>query len=90
MSTYTSDIFSTVPKHNYLNLRDHLEEVPKFLDLDKSDVSKAADISKASVRYDERIPKELERLLYELATICELVAEYFDGDAKKNHPLVQS
>lgn len=69
--------------NQYLNLIQNLADVPKFLDLDKNDLSKAANIAKSSVRYDERIPAELKDLLSEIAIVCELVAEYFKGDATK-------
>jgi len=77
------NIFSNVPQKEYLNLIHNLGNVPKFLDLEKEDVSKAANIAKNSVRYDERIPAELEKLLSEIAVVCELVANHFDGDARK-------
>jgi len=35
------------------------------------------------VRFDSRIPAELRERLTEIATICELVAEHFDGDVAK-------
>lgn len=78
-----TDIFSSIPKHEHLNLIHNLADVPKFLDLEKDDISKAANIAKSSVRYDERIPTELEMLLSEIAIVCELVANYFDGDVRK-------
>lgn len=83
MRALQSNIFSTIPKHDNLDLIHNLANVPRFLDLEKEDVSKAANISKTSVRYDHRIPVELEKFLSEVAIVCELVAEHFDGDAKK-------
>lgn len=77
------DIFGTVPKTDHLGLIHNLASVPDFLGLKKEDLSKAANISKASVRYDERMPKDLEALLLEIAVVCELVATYFDGDKDK-------
>jgi len=79
-------LFKSVPSHGYLGL---LKEggSPKntadFLEFDRSDVARAIGISEASVRYDERMPKELEQRLREIAVICELVAEHFNGDTKK-------
>lgn len=83
MHEHQRNIFSTIPKHDYLNLIHNLANVPKFLDLEKDDISKAANISKMSVRYDTRIPAELEKFLSEVAIVCELVADHFDGDIKK-------
>ncbi len=58
-------------------------EVTKFLDLDKNDVSKMANIATSSVRYDQNIPKELLDHLRQVANICTLVAEAFDSDIEK-------
>lgn len=59
------------------------DEVASFLNLEKSDVSKIAGVSKVSVRYDDRIPKEVQEHLEQIANICLLVGEYFNGDAHK-------
>ena len=75
-------IFNNVPKHNYPQF-----ETPKnvvdFLAFNKNDVSKAFNVSKDSVRYDRKIPKEMHKRLDEIAIVCGLVAEFFDGDIKK-------
>src|SRR5260221_14479424 len=75
----------TVPHTNHLNLfsGNIAKNVVKFLDLDTNDVSRGLDVSKKSVRYDEKIPKELMHRLQEIAVICELVAIYFNGDTEK-------
>jgi hypothetical protein len=36
-----------------------------------------------SVRYDEKIPKDVFDRLQEIANICELVAQHFSGDVRK-------
>jgi len=77
------NIFSNIPKQEHLNLIHNLAGVPQFLDLAKDEVSKAANIAKTSVRYDDRIPAELKKLLSEIAVVCERVASYFDGDVEK-------
>lgn len=75
-------IFNNVPRHHYLEF-----ETPKnvvdFLDFNKNDVSKACNVSKESVRYDDKIPKVMQQRLDEIAIICGLVAEFFEGDIKK-------
>ncbi len=80
----TYNLFSTVPRRNFLGL---IGQDPKktveFLNFDANDVSKATNTPKASIRYDEKIPKELKQRLAEIALICELVANFFDGDAAK-------
>lgn len=57
--------------------------VTNFLDFDKNALSKIGGVSKDSVRLDNRIPKALKKRLEQIANICNLVAEYFEGDAEK-------
>jgi hypothetical protein len=81
-----TNIFNTIPSHDYLGFfkEDHApKKVVDFLDFTKGDVEKATNIPKASIRYDEKIPKELMVRLREIGIICELVADYFKGDLKK-------
>jgi len=75
----------TVPQTNYLHLftGNTAKNVVNFLELDASDISRSIGISKKSVRYDDKIPKELMLRLQEIAVVCELVAIYFDGIEKK-------
>jgi hypothetical protein len=40
-------------------------------------------VAPSSVRFDRKIPKEVLARLTEIATVCELVAQYFDGDVSK-------
>jgi len=75
----------TVPTHNYLHLLEGNtpKKVAEFLDLSRNDISKAMKMDKERVRFDDQISKDLKRRLYEIANICELIAGYFNGDAKK-------
>lgn len=57
--------------------------VTDFLDFDKNALSKIGGVSKESVRLDNRIPRNLKERLEQIANICSLVAEYFEGDAQK-------
>jgi hypothetical protein len=57
--------------------------VAAFLDFDKKDLSRIADVKQASVRFDEKIPGDLAQRLKEIANILNLVAEIFEGDAEK-------
>lgn len=84
MAAQRTEIFNSIPP-SYLGLLDGNtpKKVVSFLKLDRDEVSKAMGISKKSVRYDEKIPKELAQRLQEIAIICELVAGYFQGDAQK-------
>lgn len=85
MSAQNPTIFNTIPLHNYLGLLG--ENTPKkivnFLNLSTNEVSKAMGVSQKSVRYDEKMPRELAERLQEIAIICELVAGYFNGDVQK-------
>jgi hypothetical protein len=82
-----SALFCTVANKDYLgfwaNETLNAREVVRFLDLDKRDVAKVAHVAPASVRYDEKIPKEVLDRLQEIANICALVAQYFEGDVNK-------
>ena len=86
MHVNTLDGFlDTVPTHDYLHLLEGNtpKKVVEFLDLSRSDISKAMKMDKESVRFDDQITKDLERRLYEIANICELMAGYFNGDIQK-------
>jgi hypothetical protein len=57
--------------------------VVEFLDLGKRDVARLAGIAPASVRFDHKIPREVSDRLQEIAIICGLVAQFFEGDVPK-------
>lgn len=86
MSSHKS-LFATVAKRDYLgfwaNETLNARGVADFLDLDKRDVAKVAGVSPASVRFDQKIPREVLDRLLEIANICGLVAQFFDGDVQK-------
>ena len=81
------NIFKNIPETNYLSFLEGGLAKPKkvvdFLNLNQQEVAKATGLPKSSVRYDNRIPPELEIRLMEIGNICELVANYFNGDIKK-------
>ncbi len=83
MPTLSSDIFSTVPKEDYLSFQDKPNRIAAFLEFKKEDISKATGVSLSSVRYDEKMPSELRDRIREWATLLNLVAEHFHGDDKK-------
>lgn len=58
-------------------------EVADFLGLKKPDVAKVAGVAPSSVRFDEKIPREVFERLEEIANICALVAQFFEGDVEK-------
>ena len=80
-------LFGTVPDKDYLGFWAdqtlNAREVAEFLDLDKRDVAKLAGVAPASVRFDQKIPKEVLERLQEIANICGLVAQFFAGDTAK-------
>lgn len=88
MGALASQLYSTIPNSDPLEFGLQKKEidfrkVSSFLEFDKNALSKIADISKQSVRYDSNIPQKLKERLTEIAIICTLVAEYFEGDAQK-------
>jgi hypothetical protein len=80
-------LFGTVPDRDYLgfwaNETLNTRGVVDFLDFDKRDVAKVAGVAPASVRFDEKIPKEVLDHLTRIANVCGLVAQFFAGDVVK-------
>lgn len=88
MSEISPQIFQTIHKKDLLEFsRDSqfdYDRIVEFLELDRNAVSKIAGVSKNSVRLaPDRIPKQVKERLDEIANICLLVAEYFNGDRLK-------
>ena len=83
----TSALFANVASRDYLGfwadqtLR--ADRVADFLEFKKADVAKVTGVSPASVRYDQKIPKEVMQRLEEIANVAALVAQYFQGDTGK-------
>jgi hypothetical protein len=79
-------LFSTIPKDDPLTLfqRGHAdyEKVIRLLDFKKRDVAQASRISMQSVRYDQKMPKELEERVGEWAVALSLVGQYFKDEHK--------
>jgi hypothetical protein len=80
-------LFGTVADKDYLgfwaNKTLNARGVADFLDLNKRDVARVAEVAPASVRFDNKIPKDVLDRLQEIANICALVAQHFDGDVSK-------
>ncbi|MBI3292586.1 MAG: hypothetical protein HYZ73_07245 [Elusimicrobia bacterium] len=74
-------LFATVPKEDYLSLfesgKPDYQKVVTLLNLKKKDVAKASNVPLDSVRYDQKIPKELEDHLTEWAVALAKVGQYF-------------
>lgn len=83
----TYEIFNTVSRSDELGLisrgKVNYGAVAGLLELDNNALSKVGGVSKKSVRLDDRIPRELASRLDEIANICNLVADYFDGDVAR-------
>ena len=79
-------LFSTVPKEDRLSLfvggHPDYQRVVRLLDFSKSDVARASSIPSISIRYDQRIPKELAERLQEWAIALNMVAQYFQDEQK--------
>ena len=79
-------LFETIPKDDPLLLfpdgGTDYQRVVRLLDFKKRDVSKASQISLQSVRYDQKMPKELEERVQEWAVALSLVAQYFKNEHK--------
>ncbi len=74
-------LFATVPKDDALSLfqggKPDFEKVVYVLEFKKKDVAKASNVSVDSVRYDDKMPKELHDRMTEWATAIALVGQYF-------------
>lgn len=79
-------LFNTIPREDPLSLfpggDTDYQKVVRLLDFKKRDVARASQISIQSVRYDHKIPKELEDRLKEWALALSLVAQYFKDEYK--------
>ena len=74
-------LFATVAKDDALSLfhdgKPDFEKVVDVLAFKKKDVAKASNVSIDSVRYDNKMPKELEDRMTEWAAAISLVGQYF-------------
>lgn len=80
-------LFASVPDRDYLGFWAdqtlQAKTVADFMDLDRREVARVAGVSSASVRWDQKIPREVLDRLTEIAVVCSLVAQFFEGDAVK-------
>jgi hypothetical protein len=79
-------LFENIQKQDRLQFwRDDVldyKKVTDYLNFSAQDVSRIAGVSKASVRFDDKIPTVVSEHLASIANICNLVFEYFDDDVK--------
>ena len=80
-------LFANVPSKDYLGFWAdqtlQAKTVADFMDLDRREVARVAGVSSASVRWDQKIPREVLDRLTEIAVVCSLVAQFFEGDVIK-------
>ncbi len=85
--TLTPSLFRTVARQDPLGFWASegfdSRKVTEFLSLSKPDIAKLSGVSISSVRFDQKIPKEVTERLLEIANICSLVAEHFGGNPQK-------
>src|SRR3546814_573475 len=83
----TAMLFSNLPKGDPLGFglgaQFHPERVKDFLRLKKEDVSRLANVSVKSVRYDGSAPAAVLERFEEIELACNMVAEALGGDAVK-------
>lgn len=80
------DLFATVPPDTlHLGLGRSLDakRVSSLLALKKDDVAKIASVAPSSVRYDDAMPTAVRERFEEIASIMNMVAVGFDGDADR-------
>lgn len=87
MPSHRGQLFSNIhqsdPLKFWANHGLDYNRVTDFLEFDTNALSKLSGVSKKSVRLDSRIPRDLKIRLEQIANICTLVAEYFNGDSAK-------
>lgn len=81
-----ANLFDSIPKKDPMSfykggILDY-KKVVESLDYKKSDVSAASNIGIPSIRYDSKMPVELQERLSEWATAINLVAEFFNDPHK--------
>lgn len=55
----------------------------EFLSFKNADVGRIASVSASSVRWDDKLPEAVRNRMEEIASIANLVAKQFAGDAEK-------
>ena len=82
-----TQLFANVPNTDYLGFWAdqtlQAKTVADFMDFDRREIERVAGVSSASVRWDQKIPREVLDRLTEVAVVCSLVAQFFEGDVVK-------
>jgi predicted nucleotidyltransferase len=86
-SSAPAGLFATIPDPDHLGFWQDRKLSPvavvRFLRFTKADVARIALVSRASVRFDHKIPASVLERLAQIAVLCGRVAKHFDGDASK-------
>lgn len=81
------NLFSTVPRDEwgFLSQKGEInyKKVVNTFGLSNIEVAKAANIKPSSVRYNNKVPKNLVKLIEELISIFSVVSNQFDNDKEK-------
>jgi len=87
MVNLSDNIFDTVAKKDYLSLfkgrQLQYNRIKGFLEFKNEDISTATGVPLESIRFDERIPREVLERMREWANVLNLIAEYFNGNERK-------
>jgi hypothetical protein len=87
MANSSTLLFRTIADRDYLEFGSgesfNPHRVARFLELSKSEVAKVAGVAPASVRFDQKMPKDVRDRMLEVGNICGLVAQFFAGDVAK-------
>jgi len=79
-------LFNTIPRDDYLSLfqsgETDYQKVVQFLDFSKKEVARASNVAVQSVRYDLKMPRELEDRIRECAVALSMVAQFFKDEQK--------
>jgi predicted nucleotidyltransferase len=85
--TDAARLFETVPERDSLGFWPggalDARKVVDFLRLSKQEVAKIAGVATPSVRFDQKIPFEVQERLEEIANVIALVAQFFASDVRK-------
>ncbi len=86
MTSTAQALFGNVPQTDpigfFKGTQPDYKKAVDFLKFRKEDVSVATNVPKSSVRYDKKIPKELQERIQEWAIAINLVASYFNNQEK--------
>lgn len=81
-----ASLFNNIPKTDYFHFfkggSPEPKKVLRFLDYKKQDLAVLTGVSEKSIRFDERIPKEVEERMREWALAINLVGSYFQEEEK--------